>query len=1482
MCIKIGRKGGFDIQIILFAAVVLATVILFRPLQRQLLSRVGGLRDTFIERLETLLGKNIAYGSIGPSILGTIDIKDIRIYGGENDVLTAVGVKRLRVRYSVAALLAGKTLEALSTITVESPFVEAAAGKDIDELFDGGGGGIDGIFESIKKIASLVPERLVLRIAGGTFRFKAGESKAELTGIAFSAQVIENILRFRLSVRAEANVSRPQPVTANLSFRADGVYDIAGGRSGMKLRVGSVKTSYFSLARLNLLASLTENAVSLQKAGDTAPFDLAVKYDFDTASVSAQASFAGFRLSRLFSFSPEFDAWNSWLQTRLSGGINASLDRAGELAYQADLSGIFGGATPPGGGNFALDVSGNSKSAFFNRLDLSLSRGSLSWTGRLGYSPVRPDGALTVKDFNFTKSGSKDRSNPLNGSFIVSSYGNTVSFFAETLTVGAGAMPGSVEFQPFDINIEHSDSELNFAVSAFRVKNVESYDAASFVQISADGSFDFDSKNMEVRLKPDSFSLYDLLKMAGCAVELPGLPVRSQIFLDNILLSTEIFVSAEPGDLLFNVPHLVAGWSGDRNIWASLSLSGTEGSFELNEGHIFWNDGGIDITASGSFADINDMIFNAGIGIKDTLYTFDAAILEKNDIHISSSLGLNLDVRRSPIDNAFTGLLLLDAPRFPLGNGFAEIKAESDFRYNSPVSWELNLEKFVISGVKTSLSTITSVEIIGRVDQDGAEFSRIYFDDGRGALYGSANGDWQDFFRQRNVTVTGNLDLRDTGGGETMNAELRYDEESFFVWAEVKELQSGRFFNSADNMFITGNIGFFNTSENWSVAFDLLSLRGVLNRQPITLSGRASLDGTRLDLNETRLSYGNFSAEIPFLYMDLKQSSLSAYAHVQGMALDSAFDSDLGITAGFSGIDSWFNIRAALESFDGVINFENTSFSTFDGEKNFDFRFSRNGQVWNIEGGPSNMVRLHMDQGGDFFASFSYPAPVHGTIVGFIRNGRIEAEASNFYVDLSSLWNYIPMNRISIAGGFVLVDVRITGPFRDPEFFGTAMANSLRLSVPDFIADEIGPTPAFLTLAGNEIRLEPLSVRIGRGEGSLSGSLRISRWRPSSFEAALAVKQDKPIPINMNMAGFFMDGTVFGLLKLSGDGQTLNVSGNAGSDEIEISLSAEDSGSRYGGSGSQAMSVQTDITITAGKKVEFIWPNTNIPILQAYAASGSGLRIVSDTLSGHFSLKGEVDIRGGEVFYFQRSFYIKEGSLNFNESEIQVDPRLSVVAETRDRTNNEPVTVSMIVDNQTLSSFEPSFEATPALSQIEIFTLLGNNLSGTPTEDNAIERAFVSSTADVIAQFGVIRQFEKTVRDFLHIDMFSLRTQVLQNTILLTMFRGSDSTQTDGTLQSQTQTQTQTENELRIGNYFDNTTVFLGKYIGAGLFVQAMFSLRYDPLRTDMGGLWIEPDLSMEFKGPLFDIRWELVPTHPENIWITDNKITLLKKWTLP
>jgi hypothetical protein len=285
-----------------------------------------------------------------------------------------------------------------------------------------------------------------------------------------------------------------------------------------------------------------------------------------------------------------------------------------------------------------------------------------------------------------------------------------------------------------------------------------------------------------------------------------------------------------------------------------------------------------------------------------------------------------------------------------------------------------------------------------------------------------------------------------------------------------------------------------------------------------------------------------------------------------------------------------------------------------------------------------------------------------------------------------------------------------------------------------------------------------------------------------------------------------------------------------------------------------------DIDITSGQKVEFLWPWSEFPILHANADMGTKIHVTSDTVAGRFSINSDVKIRSGEIYYFERSFYIREGTLTLRENEIHFDPRITARAEVRDRTDDGPVTISLIVDNAPLSSFVARFESTPPLSQTEILTLLGQNLTGTQADEasGSFQRAFINSATDVLAQFSVIRRLERQVRDFLHLDMFSVRTQVLQNAV----FRA-------------TGLQDPVDRIGGVGNYFDNTTVFIGKYIGRDMFVQTMLSLRYDENKTTLGGLSFEPDIGVELQNPLFGIRWDFIPSHRENWFVDDNSITL-------
>ena len=135
-----------------------------------------------------------------------------------------------------------------------------------------------------------------------------------------------------------------------------------------------------------------------------------------------------------------------------------------------------------------------------------------------------------------------------------------------------------------------------------------------------------------------------------------------------------------------------------------------------------------------------------------------------------------------------------------------------------------------------------------------------------------------------------------------------------------------------------------------------------------------------------------------------------------------------------------------------------------------------------------------------------------------------------------------------------------------------------------------------------------------------------------------------------------------------------------------------------------------------------------------------------------------------------------------------------------------------------------------------------------------------SAVIDSLAQVIVVNRLQRQIRDFLGLDMLSVRTQIFQNMLLqATGYQYGDMEERSG-----------------LGNYFDNTTVFLGRYFGAEIFGEAMLSFRYDDDGLSGGGLRLEPEFGLEMRNPFFDIRLSMIPLNPESMFIDDISLSLI------
>lgn len=215
-----------------------------------------------------------------------------------------------------------------------------------------------------------------------------------------------------------------------------------------------------------------------------------------------------------------------------------------------------------------------------------------------------------------------------------------------------------------------------------------------------------------------------------------------------------------------------------------------------------------------------------------------------------------------------------------------------------------------------------------------------------------------------------------------------------------------------------------------------------------------------------------------------------------------------------------------------------------------------------------------------------------------------------------------------------------------------------------------------------------------------------------------------------------------------------------------------------------------------------------------------------------------------------------------DETQNKFDPVITVRAETREHdTNGDPVTITLSAISQNISRFNAVLSSSPAKSESEIMEILGQIASG----DASSVGNFLVAAGDYGVQVTLLRKIESALRDLSNFDIFSVRTTILQNSIMqgLNMNRASD-------------------NNSIIGNLFDNSTVYIGKYFGDDIYADALLHWTYDKTKLDSGGtsgngLVFQPEIGLEFEAPFANIRWNFAPDLGElqQSWTQATSITL-------
>jgi hypothetical protein len=1490
-------KPGENTKKILVSALFLVVFTLFsalalRPVQLKLLTSLEDARDALLVQAETALGKKISYTSAGFAFPVLIDIRGVSLSGGDSEVIPDVSAARIRIRYSLLELLASLresresrelrereenalgqprfSLDSIKDIIIDKP--EAAVDLNTftarTAVPEPGRKPAALVEEELQKVFAYLPDGLAVRLNRGVFGVRVAETEIALNSVKAEVRVKKGRIKAGVSWQTGVTVSdaavkrmnnrHPLSVSAGSRIRAD--FSVADGSGRGTVRLSKIRSDLVDIPEMAFTATLAEGRVMVEKIGGRLPYALSLSLDLRDGAAAVDFSAERFAAYSFAALKGTFRRYSSWIPESVSGKarMTTTIGAADALPlFDVNLRGAFRPQSPIGKSAFVVQGAVNTGRARFSQLELTLPQGNFTFSGSVVYRDVAVNGVLRINDLVLQEG------HPINGEFVVDTHERTTTFFAETFFLG------NVEFSAFNIDVVREEQSAIIGVSAlrFRETGIEEtgFSDVRLSRLSSESIFNWKEKNLDVSLALEEMSAKDLLDIARVFAAVPGIPDMLDDVINGTEFTTDVFASTDFKSVTYSIPVFVTAYTGKEkngkstSITAVASLSGTETHFTILESTINTPDGTLNVFADLDFADYNDIYFRTEFLYKDLFYYFNGQVLD-NSITLSGSYNLQAFFSAGEV-GSFSGYLRMSDARIPYQDQIINVNLAAALRYDSADNWSVDFETLEIQNVLIGTTPITSLRIVGSANQSGVALSVISISDSGGTLAGNGTADWN----RETGSVAFTVSLTGTRGAEMFLADGKYEDGALELHANTTALKLSRFLKNSSNTAVSGVIDFkiddifAETLDNWSLKVNLTSLAVVVGSTDVNVSTQGEIYPDRFTLSETRVNWGGIVVNMPLI--GFENGELNADAQVRGIILGRNVNVGLGMTVDFQRFTNLLRFQEGFSNFDGSLSLYSMQINEWAMEGPSDFVFKRHDAAVSLNGGPSNMVRLEIKEDGNFYAGFSSPSPIRGTVTGSIKNGNIAARGSNLYVDLLALWNYVPaQDVINIKGGFAIADIEVRGPLNDPEFFGTAQGTSVRLELPLYLNDLVGPLPIAVILDGQEMRFGPVRAPCGTGYAMVTGVFEFSRWVPSNFTITIEAEETHLIPYKVNIAGVKAHGETSGFLQIALYDNVMNITGDLLCENTEIMF--DPTGLSQGTTANSPIQVIIDFTITTGRRVVFLWPNEDLPILQANPASGNSIRIESDSYSGGFELKGNIDIRSGEIFYIERSFYIREGRLTFNENETRFEPMIAARAEIRDRTDEGPVTISLVIDNQPLSTFQARFESTPALSQAEIFALLGQNIiGGETTETGQIAGAFGGAITDVLSQFSVVRRIERAIRDSLHIDMFSVRTQAISNMFL-----------------DMTGTQTQQDRNRGFSKYFDNTTIFVGKYLTGDLFVQGMLTLRYDDQFSELSpqGLRFEPDIGIELRSPLFDIRWNIVPLHAENLFISDTSFTLL------
>lgn len=1475
------KKTGFTSMI--FLILISISFIVIQPMYEAAVTRLIQVRDNVIQTLEQKTGLTITYESMSPSVLTGLRISKIQIMDSKTSAVLAK-ISSVRFSYKLLNFLMGKDdfLDSLIVTGLSAEYDDTSQRYLIDNftsLFSASGSneaGFTGLPFSI-------------RISTATVAYKNAHIRLRLQmrDTVLKNSTLGNSMQLTSSNTITCNFLDDEytalgPVTSQFSLQ--GTINNQFTDSALQLRIRDLKNSQISLKPVELAFWYTNDTLNFQLLENVGTFNLFAEYIISTKVYTVLLEAEQFNPLSLVTINKSSPLLKKADGTAFSGmyTLYGATDKLAESAYSAQGSISIPSTLVPFGLNVEIDAEGD-----FSFIDISSLRATgpvcdVEYTGSVNLQTLQPQGFLAVNSFilpNNNEISAEIYLDPLSSGFLG---------FIPQLDIGKASLTAlQFELIPYGKSVDFSLLFYDYS----------HYEYSKNAEVEVNGSLFLDKKPfIQSNIQVSNLFMDTIFEVLSYTLpsSLSGSFQSAGKSFSSFVLSTEMYVSTDFSAITYNTPYtIIANTAKDQEV-AVLSFDGNETSVQISQLDILFSGQSLQASVSADFSpDYSDMFFTSLLAVNSIPYELQGVLIDAKNLVLTGSYGLTSSIVFNS-GSLVAGTLGINSLPISIKDFVLSLSVDTAFEFTSLSQWVTDVTRFECVEASGAIALSPSLSLAGSFNTYGGMIHSLTYSDTESILNGEATVMWNiadSVFDSAQCYVT----LNESITSESYEIDVSVSNPFKKDFAKINILEDilcssvitinsspvSRFISqqTSENT-LTGQINVLGTLSNPSVSVRVSNASVNVQGENMVLQCFASLDDKVAALSETSVTFANLFFSNIAANLDLQSYTGSLFGK-----FSSFIDKTNEITSEFtlSVIPTSVAPQEAKkglfftsfpETFLATLSLPYINSTKFGQISDFTLsgvrskgRFDIQGSVEKNRGFTNNPINGYLLDNGECLLILDDVLPVSFVAFGSIAKGLFDIQVNDLVFDAERFKKIFDFGDFRITRGMAVGSFHLGGLLTDPEFNGSVDVTSFSCEIPNFIEGPITAAKAQLTGQGKYLRAENVLGQTQNGNCVVDVNINFDKWEFDSVLVNLETKDNEKVKAFANLGLLQFSGNAKCNLSIEVKTVSLNVTGSLYVDDaigkiypIELITKKDETA---------PLDVSVDLDIMVGQRAQvFMYePLFQTEIIQALVNPMTPIKVVMNTRENLFSLVGNLVLRGGEV-KIGRNFYLREGRIVFEENQITIDPIVTVRAEMRETDQDgEILRITLSAEEQKLSSFTYTLSSSPPKSEQELMLLLGKSflVKSTGTASGDILNA-VGLGLNIFVQNTVLKQIEEGLREFLKLDILSVRTSVLQNTLRL-------------------YSEQNTGKVLTPGNFLDNSTVYIGKYFGDVLYGDFLLHLSYDDSKVTSNnlasGIAFEPEIGFEMDSPFATIRWSIAPDvgSLHNLWVPYTSISLSWKF---